>query len=235
MRRFRAGLVCLALLGTTCTLPAQSSTKELGPGERYAWTIRATHADAILIAVGDSVDIVLLRDRCGVPIWDRRRACVDANTVRATPRWLIGAREVAHVRPLESGSWIFGQGAAGARIVAVRPGRTFVTATLPTGETASDSIWVVSAPGAVRIVLEPKPRVIMAGDTVRFRVTARDSADRIVATLTLPRSWKVVGPPDSLGFTPVKFPAWETGGRLVPRLGRLTDTLNFQVVVHRWP
>jgi hypothetical protein len=77
--------------------------------------------------------------------------------------------------------------------------------------------------------------VIVAGETVRFRVTARDSADRVVATLQLPRSWNVVGPPDSLGFTPVKFPTWEAEGGLVARLGRLTDILNYHVIVHRTP
>jgi hypothetical protein len=191
--------------------------------------IRASHTDEILIAAGDSLDIVLLRIRCKV------NDCWGANTVSVVPSWHVGATDIARVSPLAEGKWSFGRGVAGARLLALRPGRTAVTATLPTGETARDSISVIFAPGAVRIVLEPKPGVIVAGDTIRFRITARDSADRIVAILHLPRSWGVVGPSDSLGFTPVKFPTWETEGALVARLGQLTDALHYQVVMRRTP
>ena len=229
MQSFPTAPIWLALLCSASPLAAQPRGIDLAPGERYEWMIRASHTDAILIAADDSLDIVLLRLRC------KAYKCYGANTISVAPRWRVGATEVARAYPLPEGMWYFGRGVAGARLLALRPGRTAVTAMLPTGETASDSISVISAPGAVRLVLEPKPRVIMAGDTVRFRVTARDLADRIVATLTLPRGWDVVGPPDSLGFTPVKFPTWETWGSLVPRLGRLTDTLNFQVVLHRTP
>src|SRR5215218_9790733 len=199
MQGFRTGPVWLALLLCSASpLAAQPRGQDLAPGERYEWMIRASHTDAILIAAGDSLDIVLLRLRC------KAYDCYGANTISVAPRWRVGATDVARVHPLAEGMWYFGRGVAGARLLALRPGRTAVTATLPTGETASDSMSVISAPGAARIVLEPKPRVIMAGDTVRLRITARDSADRIVATLDLPRSWNVIGPPDSLGFTPVK-------------------------------
>jgi hypothetical protein len=143
--------------------------------------------------------------------------------------------EVARIRPLRVGAWIFGPGTAGARIIGLRSGATIVSATLPSGETASDSVWVVSAPGAVRILLEPKPRELVAGDTVRFRVTARDAVDRVVAVLRLPLSWNVVGPPDSLGYAPVAFYPWETERMLVPRLGRLTDTLQLHLLPPRKP
>jgi hypothetical protein len=229
MRPFRMvpfwpGLLCFA-----STLAAQPMPRHLQPGERYEWMIRASHTDEILIAAGDSLDIVLLRVRC------KANDCWGANSISVTPRWRVGATEVARVNPLAEGRWYFGRAVAGARLSGLRPGRTAVTATLPSGETASDSISVISAPGAVRIVLEPKPRVIVAGDTVRFRVTARDSAGRVVATLQLPRSWGVVGPPDSLGFTPVKFPTWETEGGLVARLGQLMDALHYQIVLRRTP
>jgi hypothetical protein len=105
--------------------------------------IRASHTDAILIAAGDSLDIVLLRVRC------KAYDCWGANTISVAPRWRLGATDVATVYPLAEGMWHFGRGVAGARLVARRPGNTAVTATLPTGETASDSISVISAPGAV--------------------------------------------------------------------------------------
>ena len=229
MRPFRTVPLWPALLCFASTLAAQPMARHLQPGERYEWMIRASHTDEILIAAGDSLDIVLLRVRC------KAYDCWGANTVRVGPHWRTGTTDVARVTPLAEGRWYFGRAVAGARLLALRPGRTAVTATLPGGETASDSVSVISAPGAVRIVLEPKPRVIVAGDTVRLRLTARDSAGRVVATLQLPRSWSVVGPPDSLGFTPVKFPTWETEGSLEARLGRLTDALHYQIVPRRTP
>ena len=217
------------------TAPAQRTSPTLGPEERYVWSIRASHADELLLAVGDSVDVVLLRDRCGGDAGHGMKGCWDASTVDVAPRWRVAGSGVARVRPLPEGSWIFGRGAAGARLYALRPGAAFVTATLPGGEVVSDSLQVISAPGAVRILLEPKPATIVAGDTVRFRVTARDVGDRIVAVLQLPLGWNIVGPQDSEGYAPVAFYAWETGGKLVPRLGRLTDTLELHFVTRRKP
>ena len=215
--------------------PAQPESPTLGPEERYVWSIRASHADELLLPVGDSVDVVLLRDRCGADAGHGLKGCWDASTVDVAPRWQVAASGVARVRPLPEGSWIFGRGTAGARLYALRPGTAVVTATLPGGEVVSDSLQVISAPGAVRILLEPKPATIVAGDTVRFRVTARDAADRIVAVLPLPLGWNVLGLPDSEGYAPVAFYPWETGGKLVPRLGRLTDTLELHFVARRKP
>ena len=194
------------------TAPAQPESPALGPEERYVWSIRASHADELLLPVGDSVDVVLLRDRCGADAGHGLKGCWDASTVDVAPRWQVAASGVARARPLPEGSWIFGRGAV-----------------------VSDSLQVISAPGAVRILLEPKPATIVAGDTVRFRVTARDASDRIVAVLPLPLGWNVVGPPDGDGYAPVAFYPWETGGKLVPRLGRLTDTLELHFVARPKP
>jgi hypothetical protein len=215
--------------------PAQPESPRLGPEERYFWSIRASHSDELLLPVGDSVDLVLLRERCGADAGHGLKGCWDASTVQVAPRWRVAAGGIARVRPLPEGSWIFGRGAAGARLYALRPGGAAVTATLPAGEVVSDSLQVISAPGAVRIRLEPKPATIVPGDTIRFRVTARDEADRVVAVLPLPLGWNVVGPPDSDGYAPVAFSPWETGGKLVPRLGRLTDTLELHFVGRRRP
>jgi hypothetical protein len=215
--------------------PVGPRSPTLGPEERYVWYIRASHTDALLMAAGDSVDVVLLRSRCGAYSGHGRTGCWDANTIDVSPGWHVTADGVARVRPLPEGAWRFGRGTAGARLHALRPGAAAVTATLPDGEVVSDSLWVVAAPGAVRILLEPKPTAIVAGDTVRFRVTARDAEDRIVAILPLSRMWSVAGPPDSLGYTPMVFPPGHPGGRLVPRLGRLTDTLELRIVEPRKP
>lgn len=223
---FTAALLCMG--PPLVAQPARGSP--LGPGESYVWSIRASHTDEILLAVGDSVDVVLLRDRCGADAGHGQKGCWDASTIQVAPKWEVPARAVARVRALPAGSWRFGRGTAGARIYAVRPGAATVVATLPGGQTVSDSLWVIAAPGAVRILLEPKPTSIVAGDTVRFRVTARDAANRIVAVLPLPRGWNIVGPADSLGYTPVAFAPWSTGGALVARLGRLTDSLELRFV-----
>jgi hypothetical protein len=220
-----------ALVSTGSTLFAQPKRgSPLGPEESYRWSIRASHADEVRLAVGDSVDVVLLRDRCGADAGHGQKGCWDASTVQVAPKWNVTVRGVARVRALPTGSWRFGPGSAGARIYAMRAGAATVVATLPTGQTVTDSLWVIAAPGAVRIMLEPKPTSIVAGDTVRFRVTARDSANNVVAVLPVSRGWNLVGPADSLGYTPVAFAPWSTGGVLVARLGRFTDSLELHFV-----
>jgi hypothetical protein len=216
-------IVIASCLGASAA--AQPSTPVLGPEEAYFWNIRASHADEILIAVGDSLDIVLLRARCGADAGHGQKGCWDASTVTVRPQWMVEPRGVARVRALRHGEWRFGRGAAGARLYGLSPGLAVIIATIDGGETALDSLRVISAPGAVRVVLESMPRVVVAGDTVRFRLTARDSRNRTVAVLTLPLGWNVVGPPDDKGYTPVAFHPWGPGGWLVARLGRMTDSL----------
>src|SRR5689334_17284959 len=99
MQSFRVVLVWLALVCAASSLSAQSESNDLGPGETYTWMIRTEHATANLLAVGDSVDIVLLRLRC------KGYACWGANTDSVVPHWLIEAPAVAHVQPLAKGSW----------------------------------------------------------------------------------------------------------------------------------
>jgi hypothetical protein len=218
---------CIATLVSSTALASAQPVRgsPLGSEELYSWSIRASHTDELLLATGDSVDIVLLRYRCGADAGHGSKGCWDANTVQVMPRWAVSRSDVAQVRSLPSGAWRFGPGAAGARVYARRPGAAIVTARLQDGQRVSDSVWVIAASGAVRILLEPKPSSIVSGDTVRFRVTARDAANRIVAVVPLSHGWNLVGPPDSAGFTPVAFVAGQTGGVLVARLGRLTDSL----------
>ena len=87
--------------------PAQPEPPTLGPEEHYAWSIRASHSDELLLPAGDSVDIVLLRDRCGADAGHGLKGCWDASTIDVTPKWQVGGRGVARVRPLPEGSWIF--------------------------------------------------------------------------------------------------------------------------------
>ena len=230
----RLAVLIVAILCTASTLAAQPKRgSPLGPEERYTWSIRASHTDDILLAVGDSLDVVLLRDRCGADAGQGQKGCWDASTIQVKPKWTVSKSGVARVHALATGSWFFGPGTAGARIYGVGPGAATVVAKLAGEGTVRDSLWVISAPGTVRVVLEPKPVSIVAGDTVRFRVTARDSANNVVALLPLPRDWNLVGPRDSLGYTPVAFQPWQTGGVLVARLGHLTDSLELHFMPRR--
>src|SRR4051812_4912862 len=113
-------LVSLACVGRSA--PARPPSPPLGPEETYAWSIRASHADELLLAVGDSVDVVLLRDRCGADAGAGQKGCWDASTGRVVPRWRVTPPAVAGVRALPVGSWVFGRGMAGARLYARRPG-----------------------------------------------------------------------------------------------------------------
>jgi hypothetical protein len=227
----RSSLILVAVAPClVSTINAHVPTGALGPRESYSWGIRASHAGELLIAVGDSVDIVLLRDRCREDAGHGDGGCWDASTLDVIPLWKIDLPAIARVRGISKKTWRFGRGSAGARLYGLQPGVAAVVATLPSGESAFDSLRVIAAPGAVRILLEPKPKVIVAGDTLRLRVTARDVRGRIVAVLPLPAGWNIVGPSDKDGYTPVAFYPWETGGRLVARLGRLTDSLELHFV-----
>jgi hypothetical protein len=136
-----------------------SRTRPLQPGEVWGWSIRASHTDATLIAAGDSQDVVLLRSRCKpVAVFGSLGGgCWDESDVRIRPGWALNDSRIASVRPLRDGSWHFGPGVAGARVYGKRAGSTLLTGLLPDGTIVRDSVWVVDAPGAVRIRLEPKP------------------------------------------------------------------------------
>src|SRR5687768_16234694 len=101
MRIGRAALIGIVLSCASSVAAAQPRTKELGPEETYVWAIRAAHSDEILIAVGDSVDVVLLRDHCGAGAGHGQKGCWDASTVRVAPRWTIGTPAVARIRALK--------------------------------------------------------------------------------------------------------------------------------------
>jgi hypothetical protein len=204
--------------------------RQAEPGEperpNFSWGIRAEHTDAILLAVGDSLDLVLLRYRCGLPVGRGMKGCFAASTIRVPARWTLDDPGLADARPLPSGHWRFGAGTAGARLYAKAPGTTKVNALEGERWLVNASVQIISAPGAVRVRLESTSDTIALGDTIRVRVTARDARDRIVAVLPFPEGYtNNRGPTDSLGFTPMVFKIWGPGWRIAARLGRMTDTL----------
>jgi hypothetical protein len=127
----RLAVLIVAILCTASTLAAQPKRgSPLGPEERYTWSIRASHTDDILLAVGDSLDVVLLRDRCGADAGQGQKGCWDASTIQVKPKWTVSKSGVARVHALATGSWLFGPGTAGARIYGVGPGAATVVASL---------------------------------------------------------------------------------------------------------
>ena len=183
-----------------------------------------------MLAVGDSQDVVLLRSTCGVPSGHGMTACHGANNVAITPRWIPISPTIRAV-PLPRGRWRFGDGVAGARVFASRAGVTRLQAAVGDYYAASTLVTVVDAPGAVRIAIEPRPSSLMEGDTVAFRVTARDANDRVVAILPPPPDWwYAIGTADDSGFVRVPMPVnrgptW----MLAARLGTRVDSLSIIV------
>ena len=72
-------LAAWVLVGFACTRATHESyIAETLPNEQsYIWGLRAWHADELWVPVGDSLDLALLRDRCGVPArtWPDRLLC----------------------------------------------------------------------------------------------------------------------------------------------------------------
>src|SRR5688572_33180332 len=82
-------LPVLVLVGCTRThQPVATPATSLPEGQFYAYQLRAAHSDEIMLAVGDSQDVVLLRSTCGVPSGHGMTACYGANNVAMTPRWI---------------------------------------------------------------------------------------------------------------------------------------------------
>jgi hypothetical protein len=213
-----------ALLGCA---PRRSgpSPEALPVGQRFVWQARAEHTHAMWLLVGDSLDVVLLRDRCGVPVGHGMTGCYDASTVRVEADWQLSPSTVARARPLPEGRWRFGRGSAGARLYGKRAGTAELRVSVSGAHVATSVVTVFEAPGAVAVRLEPRHESVAPGDTVRIRLTARDADDRVVAILPLPGDWPVISDADSAGFALVAVRPSSGGGQYVAQVGRFADTL----------
>lgn len=198
----------------------------------YVWSIRAWHADELWVPVGDSLDLALLRDRCGVPVGHGLKGCFAEEDSTVRPRWSSTKDNLVTIRPLTRGSWRFGPASAGARVYGHRQGVAPVVIRLPQGAFA-DTIRVV--PGFARLRIEPRDSTYVAGDTVWFRVSGLDPAGRTIARLPWPLSdGRQAGPPAPDGAIPIVFetithPSVPTP-TIVVHIGSKTDTLRYRVV-----
>lgn len=230
----------LASLAATCllTVACAPRVEELGLEEpltgdlSYVWSVRAWHADELWIPAGDSLDLALLRDRCGVPVGHGMRGCFAEEDSTVQPRWSTTDHHVATIRTLARGAWRFGPASAGARVYGRREGVTRVTVRMPQGAFA-DTIRVL--PAFVRLRIEPRDSTFVAGDTVWFRVMGLDAAGRTITSLPWPLSdGRIVGPPAPDGSFPIVFehvthPSVPTP-TIIAHIGSKADTLRYRVV-----
>ena len=70
-------LAAWSLLGSACARAAYELVvaEPLPNDQSYVWEVRAWHADELWVPVGDSLDLALLRDRCGVPAGHGLKGC----------------------------------------------------------------------------------------------------------------------------------------------------------------
>lgn len=222
-----------ALLGG-CGSPQHdwAVVEPLADGQDYVWHLRAEHAGELWIPVGDSLQVVLLRDRCGIPVGHGMRGCRLEPGTTARVRWTSADRSAISVRALPAGNWLFGRALAGARLYGHREGQAILIAHLPQG-TLAETVTVL--PRFERLRIEPRDSTYVVGDTTWFRTLGVGRDGRVVATLPLPLSiGTVVGEPRADGAIPIRFdyPTHES----VPTrdmefvIGSKRDTLRFRVL-----
>jgi hypothetical protein len=212
-------------LGSPAAVVAPSSTSSLPANAYHDWDLRAEHPDAILLTVGDSIDIVLMRMVC------RDGRCSKTGPVSIAPRWLP-MRPIVRLRtlprrdwPRNFGFWSPAEVSVRARVYADREGSIPLIAANGNQQIAWTRISVIEAPGAVRVEIEPRPDSVYPGETIRVRATARDRAGRVVTILPVYNSDGVA---DRAGFTTITAPQ---SGRLFHRvmLGRRGDSISVPV------
>lgn len=206
---------------------------QLPDSEAYVWHIRAYHSDFEWVGVGDSLDLVLLRDRCGVPVGHGMRGCYSEEDSSVVADWSVHSK-IADVRSLPRGRWIFGPGSAGARLFGRSLGTAVVTARVPAG-LVSVPVRVVA--GFDRLRVEPRDSVFFVGDTIWFQVEGLDRSGAVVAHLPWPLTFgQQVAKARADGAIPIVFetPTGEGGplGPTVFNVGSKADTLTFRLVAH---
>lgn len=209
------------------TAPAPTISANTGR-DYFTWDVRAAHTDEPVLAVGDSLDIALLRYR------NRTVGIFEDHNIRPNVRWeswdIAGLSPLLAVAALAEGRWRLGPTVAGARIRALGAGRTQVAAIIDDNFVAAAGITIVSAPGAVRVTIQPTIDTVGINDTLLVRAVALDGQGAIVGILPPPVEWTVVAPPNDSGYARVIFPYKSMKQvRLTARLGALTHTMVMMV------
>jgi len=105
----------------------------------YVWSIRAYHTGDLWLRVGDSLDVVLLRDVC-IP---RLNGCWPRQDSTVRVRWDLVGGNGATVTPLPRGEWTFAPGSAGARLRGAVAGTVLLRARLRHKDMA-ETVFVAS-------------------------------------------------------------------------------------------
>lgn len=189
-------------------------------GDTLAYIIRAEHPDHLWLAVGDTLDAVLLRDRC------KDHWCSTMPGDVSTD-WSLQGPSVVALSPVSAPRWWIGHAAAEVRLVGRAPGWAWLVARFPDA-TLRELVFVV--PQTARLRIEPEVISVRAGDTAWIRIGALDAAGHVVAYL--PHFWS--GPsrqPPRNGWVPLVLAPGSPEGRhpYVVRLGRRTDTVLVRV------
>jgi hypothetical protein len=190
-------------------------------GDTLAYMIRAEHPDHLWLAVGDTLDAVLLRDRCR----DRWCSTIPGDV---TTTWTLDGPAVAELSPISQPRWWIGHAAAEVRLVGHSAGWAWLVAQFA-DTTLRELVFVV--PRTARLQIDPKAVTVRAGDTTSIRIAALDAKGRAVAYL--PHFWSGQGKqPPVDGWLPLVFGPNSVGGPypFVVRLGRRVDTLFVRVL-----
>ncbi len=119
------------LLASGCLSHAAKSWLEepLPQGQSFVWVVRDIYAGDLRVQVGDSVNLVLLRDHC----YTDKNGCWPDQDSSVAARWEVLDEDRARVSPLPRGAWRFGPGSAGARLYGISPGKVRLRVRLPQG------------------------------------------------------------------------------------------------------
>ena len=222
----------LVASGATCAAPLQQFGSEvpLSEGQSYVWQVRPWHSHQLWVPADDSVDVALLRDRCGVPAGHGLKGCYSEEDFTVAVSWKTKNSSIAEAVPIPRVGWRFGPSSGNARVRGLRPGVTLLIVAVPQGA-FYDTITVL--PAFDRLRIEPRDSVYFAGDTIWFRVQGLDRMGNQVVALPWPFSFgREVGPAKA-GAIPIVFDYVQPG--VVPTnamditIGSKSDTMRFRV------
>jgi hypothetical protein len=223
--RFVAAAIVGAVLGgNACARPALRGSDRVEPmrpdpvphydenswavgNDTLGYSIRGEHAELLWLSVGDRLDAVLLRHRCG-PAGHGSTGCWE-RPGRLTVSWRLDGPRIIAIQHLSAPRWRFGEAASGVRLTARSPGWTTLAVSVPEG-TLSEPVLVV--PKAARVRIEPRQVTIRESDTAWVRIAVLDARGVPVAFLPKPYWDGTSERPDSTGRVPIVLNTVYVGG-----------------------
>jgi hypothetical protein len=223
-RLVAAAIVAAALVGNACARSVWRGSDRVEPmrpdpvpyedenswavgNDTLAYQIRGEHADLLWLSVGDRLDAVLLRHRCG-PAGHGSTGCW-VRPGRMTVRWHLDGPHTISLRPVSAPRWRFGGAASGVRLIARSTGWTTLAVSVPEG-TLREPVLVV--PKAARLRIEPRQVTVRESDTAWVRIAVLDTRGIPVAFLPKPYWDGTSERPDITGRVPIVLNKLYVGG-----------------------